>query len=73
MEQASTELRKLVTRLEEELIQEKKKQAMLEIKLRNSEWARKDAEKRNHFLQEEIGHFFTTLGGITAGSQWGKV
>uniref|UniRef100_A0A8C5S551 Rho GTPase activating protein 22 n=1 Tax=Laticauda laticaudata TaxID=8630 RepID=A0A8C5S551_LATLA len=69
MEGTSTELRKLVTRLQEELIQEKKKQAMLQIKLRNSERARKDAERRNHFLQEEMEYFFTTLGNITAGSQ----
>ncbi|XP_026544338.1 rho GTPase-activating protein 22 isoform X2 [Notechis scutatus] len=69
MEGTSTELRKLVTRLQEELIQEKKKQAVLQIKLRNSERARKDAERRNHFLQEEMEYFFTTLGNITAGSQ----
>ncbi|XP_063160443.1 rho GTPase-activating protein 22 [Candoia aspera] len=73
MEETSTELRKLATRLEEELIKEKKKYTVLEIKLRNSERARKDAEKRNHLLQEEMEHFFTTLGNITAKSQFAKV
>uniref|UniRef100_A0A670ZT22 Rho GTPase activating protein 22 n=1 Tax=Pseudonaja textilis TaxID=8673 RepID=A0A670ZT22_PSETE len=68
MEGTSTELRKLVTRLQEELIQGKKKEAVLQIKLRNSERARKDAERRNRFLQEEMEYFFTTLGNITAGS-----
>ncbi|KAM6446307.1 rho GTPase-activating protein 22 [Liasis olivaceus] len=73
MEETNTELRKLVTRLEEELIKEKKKYTVLEIKLRNSERARKDAEKRNHLLQEEMEYFFTTLGNITAESQLAKV
>ncbi|KAK9401587.1 rho GTPase-activating protein 22 [Crotalus adamanteus] len=72
MEEASAELRKLATRLEEELVKQKKKQTVLEKKLRNSEQARKDAEERNHLLQEEMAYFFTTLGNITAGSQWGK-
>ncbi|KAL7983947.1 hypothetical protein Chor_004487 [Crotalus horridus] len=67
MEEASAELRKLATRLEEELVKQKKKQTVLEKKLRNSEQARKDAEERNHLLQEEMAYFFTTLGNITAG------
>uniref|UniRef100_A0A8C8RKS1 Rho GTPase activating protein 22 n=1 Tax=Pelusios castaneus TaxID=367368 RepID=A0A8C8RKS1_9SAUR len=61
----SAELRKRVTRLEEELDQEQKKYTMLEIKLRNSERAREDAEKRNQLLQTEMEEFFSTLGNLT--------
>ncbi|XP_034993376.2 rho GTPase-activating protein 22 isoform X2 [Zootoca vivipara] len=69
IEEANTELRKRVARLEEELDQEKKKYTMLAIKLRNSERARNDADKRNHLLQEEMEDFFKTLGDLTAESQ----
>nr|XP_020665322.1 rho GTPase-activating protein 22 [Pogona vitticeps] len=64
-EKTSTELRMKVARLEEELDQEKKKYMLLEIKLRNSERARKDADRRNYLLQEEMETFFTTLGNLT--------
>ncbi|NXJ07142.1 RHG22 protein, partial [Odontophorus gujanensis] len=73
IEEASADLRKQVVRLEEELDQERKKYTMLEIKLRNSERAREDAEKRNHLLQKEMEEFFSTLGCLTAGSQSTKV
>uniref|UniRef100_A0A8D2PFP2 Rho GTPase activating protein 22 n=1 Tax=Zosterops lateralis melanops TaxID=1220523 RepID=A0A8D2PFP2_ZOSLA len=56
------DLRNQVVRLEEELDQERKKYTMLEIKLRNSERAREDAEKRNYLLQKEMEEFFSTLG-----------
>ncbi|XP_053161920.1 rho GTPase-activating protein 22 isoform X2 [Hemicordylus capensis] len=69
IEETNTELRKQMTRLEEELNQEKKKYVMLEIKLRNSERAREDADKRNHLLQEEMEDFFATLGNLTGESQ----
>lgn len=55
--------------LEEELDQEKKKYTMLEIKLRNSERAREDAEKRNRLLQKEMEEFFSTLGNLTVGAK----
>lgn len=73
IEEASADLRKQVVRLEEELDQERKKYTMLEIKLRNSERAREDAEKRNHLLQKEMEEFFSTLGCLTGGSQSAKV
>ncbi|NXF03790.1 RHG22 protein, partial [Smithornis capensis] len=69
IEETSTDLRKQVVRLEEELDQERKKYTMLEIKLRNSERAREDAEKRNYLLQKEMEEFFSTLGCLTVGSQ----
>ncbi|NXK46369.1 RHG22 protein, partial [Chauna torquata] len=73
IEETSSDLRKQVVRLEEELDQERKKYTMLEIKLRNSERAREDAEKRNHLLQKEMEEFFSTLGCLTVGSQSAKV
>ncbi|NWX01608.1 RHG22 protein, partial [Caloenas nicobarica] len=73
IEETSADLRKQVLRLEEELDQERKKYTMLEIKLRNSERAREDAEKRNNLLQKEMEEFFSTLGCLTVGSQSAKV
>ncbi|NXJ79177.1 RHG22 protein, partial [Trogon melanurus] len=73
IEETSADLRKQVVRLEEELDQERKKYTMLEIKLRNSERAREDAEKRNHLLQKEMEEFFSTLGSLTVGSRSAKV
>ncbi|NXQ26373.1 RHG22 protein, partial [Alaudala cheleensis] len=73
IEEASADLRNQVVRLEEELDQERKKYTMLEIKLRNSERAREDAEKRNYLLQKEMEEFFSTLGCLTVGSQSAKV
>ncbi|XP_046302724.1 rho GTPase-activating protein 22 isoform X6 [Marmota monax] len=67
MEANSADLRKQMSRLEEELDQEKKKYTMLEIKLRNSERAREDAERRNQLLQKEMEEFFSTLGSLTVG------
>ncbi|NWH66963.1 RHG22 protein, partial [Geococcyx californianus] len=73
IEETSADLQKQVVRLEEELDQERKKYTMLEIKLRNSERAREDAEKRNNLLQKEMEEFFSTLGCLTVGSQSAKV
>ncbi|NXE31974.1 RHG22 protein, partial [Ptilorrhoa leucosticta] len=73
IEETSADLRNQVVRLEEELDQERKKYTMLEIKLRNSERAREDAEKRNYLLQKEMEEFFSTLGCLTVGSQSAEV
>ncbi|KAL0615816.1 Rho GTPase-activating protein 22 [Plecturocebus cupreus] len=69
MEEGSADLRKRMSRLEEELDQERKKYIMLEIKLRNSERAREDAERRNQLLQKEMEEFFSTLGNLTVGAK----
>ncbi|KAM6156667.1 rho GTPase-activating protein 22 [Erethizon dorsatum] len=69
IEEGSVELRGQLSRLEEELDQERKKHSMLEIKLRNSERAREDAERRNQLLQKEMEEFFSTLGSLTVGAQ----
>ncbi|XP_027954323.1 rho GTPase-activating protein 22 isoform X6 [Eumetopias jubatus] len=72
LEEGSANLRKRMSRLEEQLDQEKKKYTMLEIKLRNSERAREDAEKRNQLLQKEMEEFFSTLGSLTVGARSDK-
>ncbi|XP_026134023.1 rho GTPase-activating protein 22 isoform X3 [Carassius auratus] len=69
LEESSVAMRNQLERLEEELDQEKKKYCMLEIKLRNSERAREDAETRNHLLQNEMEEFFSTLGDLTLGTR----
>lgn len=69
LEEGTTNLRKRMLLLEEELDQEKKKYTMLQIRLRNSERAREDAERRNQLLQEEMEEFFSTLGNLTVGAR----
>ncbi|KAJ8418165.1 hypothetical protein AAFF_G00138740 [Aldrovandia affinis] len=73
LEASSTALGAHVERLEEELDQERKKHRMLEIKLRNSERAREDGEKRNRLLQKEMEEFFSTLGDLTMGTRTSKM
>ena len=70
LEECKASLHARVGRLEAELDQEQKRFRMLEIKLRNSERAQKDADKRNHMLQTEMEEFFSTLGDLT---QPGKI
>ncbi|XP_069316416.1 rho GTPase-activating protein 22 isoform X2 [Eulemur rufifrons] len=69
LEEGSADLRKRMSCLEEELEQEKKRYILLEIKLRNSERAREDAERRNQLLQREMEEFFSTLGSLTVGTK----
>ncbi|XP_051897305.1 rho GTPase-activating protein 22-like [Pristis pectinata] len=69
LEESSTELRVQVNRLEEELDQGKKKYTMLEIRMRNADRAREDAERRNQLLQKEMEDFFATLGDFTLESR----
>ncbi|XP_006630310.2 rho GTPase-activating protein 22 isoform X1 [Lepisosteus oculatus] len=73
LEESSAALCEQVERLEEELDQERKKHSMLEIKLRNSERAREDAERRNQLLQKEMEEFFSTLGDLTLGPRTSKI
>lgn len=68
LEEACSKYQSQVSQLEEELDQEKKKGHMLEIRLRNSERAHQDAEKRNVLLQQEMEEFFRTLGDLTTGA-----
>ncbi|XP_068162401.1 rho GTPase-activating protein 22 isoform X2 [Antennarius striatus] len=69
LEDSSTALCAQMEHLEQEMEQEKKKQRMLEIKLRNSERAREDAENRNRLLEKEMEDFFSTLGDLALGAR----
>uniref|UniRef100_A0A665V754 Rho GTPase activating protein 22 n=1 Tax=Echeneis naucrates TaxID=173247 RepID=A0A665V754_ECHNA len=60
LEESSAALCAQMERLEQEMEQERKKHRMLEIKLRNSERAREDAENRNRLLEKEMEDFFST-------------
>lgn len=68
LEETCSKYQSQINQLEEELDQEKKKGHMLEIRLRNSERARQDAEKRNVLLQQEMEEFYKTLGDLTTGA-----
>ncbi|XP_058478008.1 rho GTPase-activating protein 22 isoform X1 [Solea solea] len=69
LEESSASLCAQMERLEQEMEQERKKQRMLEIKLRNSERAREDAENRNRLLEKEMEDFFSTLGDLALGAR----
>ncbi|XP_010785143.1 rho GTPase-activating protein 22-like, partial [Notothenia coriiceps] len=69
LEESSAALYAQMERLEHEMEQEKKKQRMLEIKLRNSDRAREDAENRNRLLEKEMEDFFSTLGDLALGAR----
>ncbi|XP_066501618.1 rho GTPase-activating protein 24 isoform X2 [Hoplias malabaricus] len=66
LELSNVELEGEVLSLREELEQERKKFNMVEIKLRNAERAKDDAEKRNEMLQKEMEQFFSTFGDLTS-------
>ncbi|XP_066566863.1 rho GTPase-activating protein 24 isoform X2 [Amia ocellicauda] len=65
LEHRNIELETEMVSLHEELDQERKKYTMVEIKLRNAERAKEDAEKRNEMLQKEMEQFFSTFGELT--------
>lgn len=71
LEQRNMELESEMVSLHEELDQERKKYAMAEIKLRNAERAKDDAERRNQMLQKEMEQFFSTFSDLTATSGGG--
>ncbi|CAI5784715.1 GTPase-activating 24 isoform X1 [Podarcis lilfordi] len=65
LEQRNLSLETEMLGLHDELEQEKKKFTMVEIKMRNAERAKEDAEKRNDMLQKEMEQFFSTFGELT--------
>ncbi|KFO69872.1 Rho GTPase-activating protein 24, partial [Cuculus canorus] len=69
LEQRNLTLETEVVALHEELDQERKKFTMVEIKMRNAERAKEDAEKRNDMLQKEMEQFFSTFGELTVESR----
>ncbi|XP_025053081.1 rho GTPase-activating protein 24 isoform X2 [Alligator sinensis] len=64
LEQRNLTLETEMMTLLEELDQERKKFTMVEIKMRNAERAKDDAEKRNDMLQKEMEQFFSTFGEL---------
>ncbi|XP_036618316.1 rho GTPase-activating protein 24 [Trichosurus vulpecula] len=68
LEQRNLTLEMEMMTLHEELDQERKKFTMVEIKMRNAERAKEDAEKRNDLLQKEMEQFFSTFGELTVES-----
>ncbi|XP_007233632.3 rho GTPase-activating protein 22 isoform X1 [Astyanax mexicanus] len=73
LEESSAALCAQMERLEQEMEQERKKKRMLEIKLRNSERAREDAENRNRLLEKEMEDFFSTLGDLALGARTSNI
>ncbi|KFP60344.1 Rho GTPase-activating protein 24, partial [Cariama cristata] len=69
LEQRNLTLETEMMALHEELDQERKKFTMVEIKMRNAERAKEDAEKRNDMLQKEMEQFFSTFGELTVESR----
>ncbi|XP_007525092.1 rho GTPase-activating protein 24 isoform X2 [Erinaceus europaeus] len=65
LEQRNLTLETEMMSLHDELDQERKKFTMIEIKMRNAERAKEDAEKRNDMLQKEMEQFFSTFGDLT--------
>lgn len=65
LEQRNLTLETEMMTLHDELDQERKKFTMIEIKMRNAERAKEDAEKRNDMLQKEMEQFFSTFGELT--------
>ncbi|XP_004391607.1 PREDICTED: rho GTPase-activating protein 24 isoform X1 [Odobenus rosmarus divergens] len=65
LEQRNLTLETEMMSLHDELDQERKKFTMIEIKMRNAERAKEDAEKRNDMLQKEMEQFFSTFGELT--------
>uniref|UniRef100_A0A8C9PTD3 Rho GTPase activating protein 24 n=1 Tax=Spermophilus dauricus TaxID=99837 RepID=A0A8C9PTD3_SPEDA len=65
LEQRNLSLETEMMSLHDELDQERKKFTMIEIKMRNAERAKEDAEKRNDMLQKEMEQFFSTFGELT--------
>lgn len=65
LEQRNLTLETEMLSLHDELDQERKKFTMIEIKMRNAERAKEDAEKRNDMLQKEMEQFFSTFGDLT--------
>uniref|UniRef100_A0A8C7YH78 Rho GTPase-activating protein 24 n=1 Tax=Oryzias sinensis TaxID=183150 RepID=A0A8C7YH78_9TELE len=66
LEQRNLDLETEMVNLHEDLDQERKKYTMVEIKLRNAERAKEDAERRNQMLQKEMEQFFSTFSDLTA-------
>ncbi|KAL8212034.1 UNVERIFIED_CONTAM: hypothetical protein K2H54_035263 [Gekko kuhli] len=65
LEQRNKELQSEIKDLHSKLGQQRKWYRLVEIKMRNAERAREDAERRNTTLQREMEQFFDTFGELT--------
>ncbi|XP_028573270.2 rho GTPase-activating protein 24-like [Podarcis muralis] len=65
LEQRNKELQLEIKDLHSKLGQQRKWHCLVEIKMRNTERAHKDAERRNEALQREMEEFFDTFGELT--------
>lgn len=50
--------------MQSKLGQQRKQHSLVEMKMRNAERAKEDAERRNEMLQKEMEEFFETFGEI---------
>ncbi|XP_041079851.1 rho GTPase-activating protein 24-like [Polyodon spathula] len=66
VEQRNEELELEVKNLHLNLEQQRKWYSIVEIKMRNAEREKADAEKRNAMLQREMEEFFDTFGDLTS-------
>ncbi|XP_014803259.1 PREDICTED: rho GTPase-activating protein 24-like [Calidris pugnax] len=64
LEQRNRALQAEVKATRWKLGQQRKWQGLVEMKMRNAERAREDAERRNEMLQKEMEEFFETFGEI---------
>ncbi|XP_026713778.1 rho GTPase-activating protein 24-like [Athene cunicularia] len=64
LEQRNRELQAEVKGMHSKLGQQRKWYSLVEMKMRNAERAKEDAERRNEMLQKEMEEFFETFGEI---------
>ncbi|XP_069508746.1 rho GTPase-activating protein 24-like [Ambystoma mexicanum] len=69
LEQLNNKLELEIKDLHSNLDQQRKCYDIGEIKMRNAERARRDAERRNEMLQREMEQFFDTFGELTSESK----
>ncbi|XP_074865857.1 rho GTPase-activating protein 24-like [Carettochelys insculpta] len=65
LQQRNKDLQSEIKDLHSNLCQQRKWYSLVEIKMRNAERAREDAERRNEMLQKEMEEFFDTFGELT--------
>lgn len=64
LEQRNRELQSAIKDMHSKLGQQRKWYSLVEMKMRNAERAKEDAERRNEMLQKEMEEFFETFGEI---------
>ncbi|XP_035194232.1 rho GTPase-activating protein 24-like [Oxyura jamaicensis] len=64
LEKRNRELQSEIKDMHSKLGQQRKQHSLVEMKMRNAERAKEDAERRNEMLQKEMEEFFETFGEI---------